>query len=270
MKLWLTALLALLTISTMTAQSGTASEQNASRVSITLDSNIHSEDVDIWYKMVGDFGGHVSFVRPQPNVRQYFITASFENKPAKEMTVVVYATGCQFEAFEIDLATSEQEVKRQFDCQPLRTVRITGYIDPQELPSDKPVTITAGLSADWLCRFFHLWDCLVPSVHLGQVGSIDPAADGNFEMAIPDFSADPLVNSVTQPTTNALRVGTVLFVLRDKLGRTVAAIRPKGSTPENRDLTIQREYPSPIVFEKVRRETGQRSPTEPSPNAGHR
>ena len=111
-KLWLTALLALLTISTMTAQSGTASEQNASRVSITLDSSVHSEDVDIWYKMVGDFGGHVSFVRPQPKVRQYFITASFENKPAKEMTVVVYATGCQFEALEIDLATSEQEVKR--------------------------------------------------------------------------------------------------------------------------------------------------------------
>ena len=112
---------------------------------------------------------------------------------------------------------------------------------------------------------FHLADCLVPSVHLGQVGSIDPAADGNFEMAIPDFSVDPLVNSVTQPTTNALRVGTVLFVLRDKLGRTVAAIRPKGSTPENQNLTIQRDYPNPIVFEKVRQATGHRSPTEPSP-----
>jgi hypothetical protein len=253
MKLRLTALLALLTISTMTAQSGTASEQNASRVSITLDSSVHSEDVDIWYKMVGDFGGYYSFVRAQPNVRQYFITASFEKKPAKEMTVVVYAAGCQFEAFEIDLATSEQEIKRQFDCQPLGTVRITGYIDPQELPSDKPVAITAGLSVDWLCGFFHLADCLVPSVHLGQVGSIDPVADGNFEMAIPDFSVDPLVNSVTQPTTNTLRVGTVLFVLRDKLGRTVATIRPK-STPENQNLAIQRDYPNPIVFEKVRQD----------------
>jgi hypothetical protein len=37
------------------------------------------------------------------------------------MTAAVYATGCQFEAFEIDLATSGQEVKRQFNCQPLRT-----------------------------------------------------------------------------------------------------------------------------------------------------
>jgi len=265
MKLWSTILFALLPVSTMTAQSGSASEQHASRVSITLDPSVHSEDVDIHYKMVGDFGGYYSFVRPQPNVRQYFITASFENKPAKEMTVVVYATGCQFEAFEIDLATSEQEVNRQFDCQPLRTVRITGYIDPQELPADKPVTITAGLSADWLCGFFHLVDCLVPSVDLGQVGSIDPAADGNFEMAIADFSADPLLNLVPQPTTNALRVGTVLFVLRDKLGRTVAAIRPKGSTPENQNLTIQRDYPNPIVFEKVRQATGHRSPTEPSP-----
>ena len=84
MKLWFTALLALLTISTMTAQSGTESEQNASRVSISLDSRVHSEDVDIWYKMVGDFGGHVSLVRPQPNVRQYFITASFETNPRKK------------------------------------------------------------------------------------------------------------------------------------------------------------------------------------------
>ena len=84
-------------------------------------------------------------------------------------------------------------------------------------------------------------------------------------MAIPDCSADPLVNSVTEPTTNALRVGTVLFVLGDKLGRTVATIHPKGSTPENRDLTIQQEYPNPIVFEKVRQATGHRSPTEPSP-----
>ena len=265
MKLWSTILFALLPVSTMTAQSGSTSEQHASRVIITLDPSVHSEDVDIRYKMVGDVGGYYSFVRPQPNVRQYFITASFENKPAKEMAVAVYAKGCQFEGFEIDLATFEQEVKRQFNCQPLRTVRITGYIDPQELPSDKPVAITADLEADWLCGFFHLADCLVPSVHLGQVGSIDPAADGNFEMAIPDFSVDPLVNSVTQPTTNALRVGTVLFVLRDKLGRTVAAIRPKGSTPENRNLTIQREYPNPIVFEKVRQATGHRSPTEPSP-----
>jgi hypothetical protein len=265
MKLWSTILFALLPVSTMTAQSGGTSEQHASRVIITLDPSVHSEDVDIRYKMVGDVGGYYSFVSPQPNVRQYFITASVENKPAKEMAVAVYATGCQFEAFEIDLATSEQEIKRQFDCQPLGTVRIRGYIDPQELPSDKPVAITAELSADWLCEFFHLADCLVPSVHLGQVGSIDPAADGNFEMAIPDFWADPLVNSVTQPTTNSLRVGTVLFVLRDKLGRTVAAIRPKGSTPENRDLTIQREYPNPIVFEKVRQATGHRSSTEPSP-----
>ena len=97
MKLWSTILFALLPVSTMTAQSGTESEQNASRVSISLDSRVHSEDVDIRYKMVGDVGGYYSFVRPQPNVRQYFITASFENKPAKEMAVAVYAKGCQFE-----------------------------------------------------------------------------------------------------------------------------------------------------------------------------
>ncbi len=252
MKLWLAALLALLSISKMTAQSDTASEQHASRLSITLGPSVHSEDVDIRYKMVGDFGGYHSFVRPQPNVRQYFITASLENRPAKRITVAVYARGCRFEAFEIDLATSEQEITRQFNCQPLGTVRIKGYIDPQELLSDKPVAITAELSAIWLCEFFHVADCLVPPVHLGQVGSIDPAAGGNFEIAIPDLSADPLANSVTQSTTNALGVGTVLFVLRDKLGRTVAAIHPKGGTPENRGLTIQREYPNPIVFEKVR------------------
>jgi hypothetical protein len=104
-----------------------------------------------------------------------------------------------------------------------------------------PFCVRAGAASPCVQRserelamcFFHLADCLVPSVDLGQVGSIDPVADGNFEMAIPDFSVDPLVNSVTQPTTNALRVGTVLFVLRDKLGRTVAAVSPKESTPES-------------------------------------
>lgn len=82
MKLW-TALFFLLSVSTMTAQSGTASEPEELRISVLLDPTVHSEAVDVRYKMVGDFGGYYSFVRPQPDVHQYPIPASFENKPAR-------------------------------------------------------------------------------------------------------------------------------------------------------------------------------------------
>jgi len=279
MKLW-TALFFLLSVSTtMTAQSGTSSEPDTLRISVLLNPTVHSEVVDIRYEMVGDFGGYYSFVRPQPDVHQYLIPASFENKPAREMTIVVYAPGCQFQALHFYLAVPAPQVNRQFDCRPLRTLSIAGYIDPRGLPSDRPLAIVAELEADWLCALFQLMDCLVPSVRLGQVGSIDAAARGDFEVSIPDFFADPLVNTIVSPTApdffadplaNAIvsptahprGVGTVILVLRNELGQTVAAIRPKENTPENQWLTVQREYQTPTIFEKVRQAAAQPPATE--------
>jgi len=249
MKLWI-ALFFLLSVSPMSAQSGTASEPREPGIAILPDRSIHSEDVDIRYKMIGDFGVHYSFVRPEPGVRQYLIPGSFQNKPAREVTVVVYATGCQFQVFQFYLTVSEPQVNRQFECQPLKSVAITGSIDPQELPPDRPLTVVAELQADWLCGFFQLGSCLVPSIKLGRVGSLDVGQD-NFEVSIPDFFADPVVNAVASPPSDS-RVGTVLFVVRNKLGQTVAAIRPKETTPEDPWFTVKREYQSRILFEKVR------------------
>jgi hypothetical protein len=257
MKFW-TALLFFFSVSTMNPPSGSASEPSVPRIGILLDPTVHSESVDIRYKMVGDFGVYYSFVRPQQAVRRYLIPASLENKPAREMTVVVYATGCQFQAFQFDLTVSEPPVNRQFECQPLSTVGLTGYMDPRELPSDRPLAIVAELEADWLCALFQLMDCLVPSIKLGQVGSIDAGRD-NFEVSIPDFFADPVVNAVVSATADPGRVGTLILVLRNKFGQTVAAIRPKESTPENPQITVQREYQSLILFEKVRQAAAQHS-----------
>lgn len=217
------------------------------KVAIELEPGFHSEQVDIRYYMTGEFGGYSSFVRQQPNMREYVIGASFENKPAREITVLAYAPGCEFASFDIALTANVEVEKRQFRCQPLRDVPITGYIDPHELPTEKPVDVVAELEATWICRYFNMVDCLVPSVSLGKVGSIDPARGGEFQMTVPDFLSDPTINSVDQ--TTGTEAGTILFVLKDRLlGRTLAAIKPKDSAQGQRGLSLQRDYPSPVVF----------------------
>jgi hypothetical protein len=217
------------------------------KVAIAIESGVRSEQVDITYYIVGDFGGYSSFVQRLPNLRKYVINASVENKPAKQASVLVYAPGCQFSSFDIVFTSNSNVEERQFRCEPLGGVPITGYIDPHELPIEKPVDVFAEFAATWICHYFNLLDCMVPSFPLGNVGSIDPADGGRFEITVPDLMSDPILNAPDQVSGEP--IGTIFLVLKDKSsGRRLGAIRPKDSTMEKRGLIIQQAYPSSIEF----------------------
>jgi len=72
---------------------------------------------------------------------------------------------------------------------PLRDIPLTGRV----LPPDNGVSLSGATlriysSADWLCGFFGLFDCLVSSweVATGRI-----ADDGSFTVMVPDFTNVP-------------------------------------------------------------------------------
>ena len=107
-------------------------------VSISLPPNVPSETVQISYYLVGPFGGYGSYVVQQVGVSSYQIPAMVDGKAATEIRVIVYASGCEIQKFVIPL-TENLRVSREFPCQRVETVKLSGQIVPNEL-SGRPAS----------------------------------------------------------------------------------------------------------------------------------
>jgi len=96
---------------------------NSPTVSISLPANIPSETVQIRYFLIGSFGGYGSFIEPRPNQRDYEIDASTERRAADSVKILVYATGCEIQTFDLELTRSPNP-KVRFVCDVLPKIRI--------------------------------------------------------------------------------------------------------------------------------------------------
>jgi hypothetical protein len=85
-------------------------------------------------------------------------------------------------------ALESSDYKHTLSLVPLTPIPLAG----RALPSSDGVSLANAelrlyYNAGWLCAYFNLADCLVPS---WQIATGQIAADGSFRVMVPDFAAD--------------------------------------------------------------------------------
>ena len=255
----------------MVAVIGLAPAQSMNRVEksphivISLPDNIGSDSVTIWYGLLGE-GARVGPVKREPDVRQYTIDGYIGGQPAQYATVYVYAPGCEFKTYDFELRDAS-DVEQSFECVPLPTKIVSGFLPPAEMPATKfppkELEVMGYLEANWMCSdVFNRnavrshnrivgGSCFVPEIRLGSVGQFNRASGGQFEIRIPDFTKDPAFNDHAK-TPTALDFGWIELALEDKhLERLLETIEAKGLNSPKHGLIVQPEYPDPIIFTRV-------------------
>jgi hypothetical protein len=256
----------------MAAASGGSFPQNvppshtaAPRIVINLPVNIAPEAVWVRYTLYGPKGsGRISggsTLKLEPKSRHYDIVAVFDGAPAWYAKVVMYAPGCQFATYDLDLS-SGSDITEQFQCESLSTKTVHGFLPPNDIPTntyfaEKKLDVVGYLDGNWVCRFFlqqrhgetiiEAGSCLGSVIPLGTIGQIDPAQGGVFEMTLPDFTCDPVFGRFG----SSGKFGVIQLALKEKkTGRGLATITANDA-PEF-GLTVQGEYPEPVMFRPVR------------------
>jgi hypothetical protein len=242
------------------AQVDQADTTGMPRIVVTLPDGVAPETVMIHYLLLESDGRGVgASVKTQEGVRQYVINTAAEGYTALQAKLVAYAPGCQTMSWELNL--NDHDANEQFVCNALLTKRIRGYLTPSEIPAslvpglEVKLDIVGELEADWICNFFMRANsatpegiggsCLVPSIRLGRVGTLDPTDRGFFELTIPDFTRDPSYDASF--VDSAKNYGLMIIVLRDRTtGRPLASIVPSDAPVQG--LVVKREYNDPLVF----------------------
>ena len=213
---------------------------NSHTVSISLPADIPSETVQIRYFMSGSFGGYGGFIEPRPNQTDYEIDASAQGKPADSIKILVYAIGCKFQTFDLELM-QVPDPKVMFVCEPLPQIRIDGEIS-SALMRHENAELNVRYMAFWASDFFGIKDGPVTEF---QLATTTPDLDGNFRLDIPDFSADN--KNSTYPGGASLG-----FSLRDPktLNPIALNLSPEGTEyqSEAQGLRILPSYPAGLKF----------------------
>jgi hypothetical protein len=200
-----------------------------------------SETVQIIYFMVGPFGGYGGYTKQQVGLQSYEIAASVEGKAATEIRMIAYATGCEIQTFVVPLA-DDSRVNRKFDCQPVRSVMLSGQIAPNELVLDENAELIVTYMAFWSHEFFGIKDGAVAEFRLATVS---PDANAMFQVELPLFSADDLASS--SHSRASLRL-----MLRDSktLNHIASNLEPEllEHRSEDHGLRIQSYYPNGLKF----------------------
>jgi hypothetical protein len=209
-------------------------------VSISLPANIPSETVEIRYLLIGPFGGYGGFIEPKPNKTDYEIEASTQGRPANSIKILVYATGCKFRTFNLDLTQIPNPIER-FVCESLPQIRIAGKI-PSDLMLHENAELNVRYMAYWANSFFGTPDGPVIEFYLATT---IPDSDGNFGLEIPDFSSDNIDSSHKDGAS-------LSFTLRDSKTGNDIAFDLKPELPEYRSDTQQLKvlpsYPGVVKF----------------------
>lgn len=210
-------------------------------VSVVLPANVPSETVQISYFLIGPFGRYGGRTKQQPELHSYQISSSVEGKPAREIKMIVYASGCEIKTFVLPLK-EDSRVKQDFDCQPAASVQLSGQIMPAELARRDNAELAVHYVAYWAHGFFGIADGFVTEFHLATVS---PDANGVFQVNLPYLSAIP-PGSSPQPRA------TLRLSLRDsKTGNHIAYnLEPEMSElrPRDHGLQILSHYPDGLKF----------------------
>jgi hypothetical protein len=191
------------------AQQGESTEKV---IRLRFPSGIDLTHLSINYLLTGPFGGYGAYVRVDPAAPEQSIELWRQGQPGKSIKIVIYSPGYGFRLFAASDLAGRRIGTLTMEFEPLGTVRLGGRISG--LPQILGLVVEAGYYKDWECSFFALADCLQGPI---TVASSNIAADGTFELRIPDFFRDPVVARYSEQRGNImLRVrGTTEFQVQD-------------------------------------------------------
>jgi hypothetical protein len=164
------------------------------------------------------------------------IGTALPGKAAKSLQAIAFLPGCQFEIITADLTTSVRHADLQ--CRTLPSTPLHGQLDVSRF-ADKKIEVTAFYNVRWAGKFFGLPSFSRPALFVARTKM---ETDGSFAFDLPDFTADPLWDSLAHDAS-------ITFMLGDTSNG-----MPLGELSAPRDLSLGSElkvaarYPSEITF----------------------
>ena len=161
---------------------------------IRLPRKVRADGCKVWTFQTGESGGGGSDTPPVIDSNTIRLTTGRDDKPAKTLKAVVWCPGHEFGLIDepaLELSKGETTIA----LKPLRDVEITARVLPA--PDGRNLTglqARVFYSAGWICAFFNLIDCGVPS---WIIATPTVAVDGALRFSVPDFAADPVIRAYT-------------------------------------------------------------------------
>jgi hypothetical protein len=189
----------------------------------------------------GGYGSYASTLVRNLGGGAFALRTGLGGKPATTLKIAVWCRG--YGMALVDVAALESSTfERSISLTPRNELPMTGRL----LPSSDGVsladaTLRVYYNADWLCEFFNLADCMVPTWEV----AVDRIADvGTFRVMVPDFAGDPVVAKSPGGTP---RASTGSFSLR--ADRNAAPyhywLEPEGATFSK--VPVASAYPSLVL-----------------------
>jgi hypothetical protein len=194
-----------------------------------------SQDVQVRYFLSGDpalqQGGSIA----RPDNDRIVIETAVDGRSAKGFRAIIYSPGCQFVTIAADLTATRQG---DFRCQKLSTTPLHGRATVSSF-AGKDLQVEALYVCRWAGQFFGVPGLSISPFSLGKAKVGD---DGSFAFDLPDFTSDPLWNSLSHNATLTL----VLFDATT--GERLARFSGPRDLSRGSSLKIAASYPSEINF----------------------
>jgi len=190
-----------------------------------------AKDVQVRYWFSDELGSHQSSVADSTEDNRIVIKTRFQEKSARSFKAIAYAPSCQFVTIDVaDLTAGNR--RGEFQCQKLPTTQLTGRVNVAGF-GGRELRVEVLYQLEWAGEFYGLPGVSVSPLFLGKA---DLGSDGSFGLEVPDFSADPLWQSLSK---NA----TLTFFLSDvRSGKRVAALLPT-SAAQGSKVNAAATYP---------------------------
>jgi hypothetical protein len=206
---------------------------------IALDPSLRPEAVQVYYFLLGEFGGYGDFNgRAKATDGEILLPVYRNGQRATSLKAVLYARGCEVTTVSVMLAAQPPGASRvRFTCLKLGTVWLRGAVTGHPHPSE--LNVQLRYLAHWSHKFFGIGDGPVLSLAIANVA---PDRDGRFAVEVPDFANDGVTNSYNGQAEWSVTAGTAGTNDQYWLNAGKQANRPSGT------LTIEREYPKELQF----------------------
>lgn len=179
--------------------------------------------------MAGIFGGYGGFVRAEKGKTSYELVAAVDGKSAITVKVIVFMPGC--EIVTLSIAVEDAARSRKLICKPLAYIHLRGQISPASMVQDQSARVEVTYQVLWAHQFYGISDGPVTSV---PIATVVPDGAGNFEVDIPDFSAQKLGNADFELVLRAAKSGNILAFLEPQV--------------ESRNREVLSSYPPLVTF----------------------
>jgi hypothetical protein len=239
----------------LTAQTGTPAAQATPADAVFTISVIPptpAKDVQVRYFLTDQSGVRWSSTAAAVGNDKLVIRADAAGKTPKTFNAIAYAPGCQFVTFTAeDLASSTRQ--GDFQCQKLPTVELRGKVS---LPAGgQQLQVESMYVVRWAGKFFS-----VPGLSISPLAvtkaTVD--ADGSFVMDLPDFTNDPLWNTLSKDAT-------LMFFLTDQsTGHRVAGLKAPAALSRGGNLKVAATYPE-VTFTIQHNQTAKAVKGAPNP-----